>query len=870
MSSRGWNILNIPSSIGAHKSPPKTLMRHFFRFLIRAHHRPAHLFLLVPVFVLVSQTAQPQSAGVIRGVVKEAKTGAPLKGATAKLRDVDDSTAKLIGAISDADGRFSIQNIPLNRTYQLDVGYVSFERFTRDRVRLTTEQPELDLGDISLTQIAISGGTIKVTGERPPVVVMADKTVYAVEDNPTYTATNISELLGQIPSVDVDQDGKISLRGDDNVMIMMNGRPMTMPAEQRNKMLQALPVEMVKDIEIRTTPGAQFDAKSQAGIINIVTRRTMKDMFGGNVNAGVDSREGYSAGGGLYFNGEDLTASIGGGGSRNTGTGSGVGLRLNRLDTNERRDESIGSSNSKSHSYYGYGQVDYNLSKNDLLSLSFNVAHWSSDYSAHNQHTFFSATERSVGRFFDTSNPTGGANSGGYGEASLLVKHTFEGEHKLSLNVSYNGDGYSGGGTYTGVYVRSDGTIDSLRGSSRNTDYDKTEGTIITTLDYDYPINDSLTLSLGAKNEINNLDNSTTIINRDRVTGEFILDTLQSNHYLPTNTVYAAYANVSYRPLGWLGIQGGIRVERANVAAEFASGASVISRDYTNLFPSGSVTLSITERQSLTFSYRRSIALPDIEALNPIRVKWNDFQEFSGNPDLDPEFTNSFQLNYNSFWDGGNMFSIAPYYSTTSGSIERSQQLVNGVTYTSSANFNSAYTLGTEASLTMRPMSWLNFRASGNVYNKVNRGGTIPGDVYSSATGYGSSASLNVDLLEGMTFSMIIFSNAPPTVGGTKGSGFTFWSFSLRQKLLENKLNITLRANDPFDLQKWEFVYDTPDFHNESTNKWTSRFVGLNVSYNFGTTPRMEDHRQEKTETKGSGGGGAGGGGGGNSGGGQQ
>lgn len=822
------------------------------------HHGLSRSLLLLTVFIAAPLVAQAQSTGTIRGVVKDAGTGAPLKGATAKIRDAGDSTARLIGDVTDAEGRFAIDSIPLDRTYHLDIGYVGYERYVRDRVRLTAGQSILDLGEISLSAIAISGGSVKVTGERPPVVVMADKTVYAVEDNPTYTATNISELLGQIPSVDVDQDGKISLRGDDNVMIMMNGRPMTMPAEQRNRMLQALPVEMVKDIEIRTTPGAQFDARNQAGIINIVTRRTMKDMFGGNVNAGVDSRNGYSGGGSLYLNGEDLAASVGGGGSRNTGTGSGSGLRLNFLDTNERRDESVGASNSSSRSYHGYGQVDYNLSKSDLLSFSFNLAHWSSDYDAHNQHRFFSATNRSVGQFFDTSNPEGRANSGGYGEASLLMKHTFEGEHKVSLNVSYDGNGYSGGSLYTGVYVRDDGSVDSARGSSRNTGYDRSQGTIITTIDYDRPINDSLTLSFGAKNEINNLDNSTTIINRDRATGEFVLDTLQSNHYLPKNTVYAAYGNVSYRPLGWLGVQGGLRVERASVAAKFASGESIISRDYTNIFPSGSITFSITDRQSITVSYRRSIALPDIDALNPIRVKWNDFQEFSGNPDLDPEFTNSFQVNYNTFWDGGNMFSFAPHYSTTTGSIERRQQLVNGVTYTSAANFNSAYTLGAEATLMMRPLSWMNFRASGDVFNKVNRGGTIPGDVYSSATGYGSSASLSIDLLEGMTFSMSMFSSSPPAVGGTKGSGFTYWSLSLRQRLLENKLNITVRANDPFDLQKWEFVYDTPEFHNESTNKWTTRFVGLNVSYNFGATPRMEEHRQEKTETKGSGGAGGG------------
>jgi|GEM_PF-2762299 len=803
--------------------------------------------------------AYAQNTGTVTGVVRDAATGAPMKGATALLRDIADSTLRF-GAISDADGRFSIATAPLGKTYRLEVAYVGYRKYLSDPIALSAGKPSMNIGDISLQQGAVDVGGVEVTSQREMVVVKADKTVYTVENNPSYTATSVSELLGQIPSVDVDQDGKVSLRGNDNVTIMMNDRPLTMTGDQLNKFLQSLPASTVKDIEIRTTPGAQFDAKYQGGIINIVTRRTMGDLFGGSVNAGGDSRGAVNGGGSLYYNGETLNASIGGGVYRGKGEGSSSGLRVNLRDANERRDQGTGLSSSTSSSLYGYGQIDYKITGSDLASLSFNLNGWSSDYSSYSTHTFYNAEDAVVGRYYDSTSPgSGNSNSGGYNSVSFLLKHTFSPDHTLGVDVSYNANDYDTRNLYSSTYFRANGEFDANRSSGRNALYDNTNTTVITTLNYDNPLSDAVTISAGGKSEINTIDNNMAISTRDNVTGEFVPDPLQSSHYLPKNTIYALYGNLSYRPLPALSLQGGVRLEQANVSAKYASGESIISRDYTNVFPSGSIAYNITEQQSLTLSYRRSIALPDIDALNPTRVKWSDFYESSGNPDLVPEFANSLQLAYSTFWGMGNMFTISPYYSTTEGSIENSQQLINGITYSTYENFNGGYSIGSEMSVSMRPLSWLNLRASGDVYRRVNRGSAIAGDIHSAAFGGSGNGSLIVTPMEGTTLSVNLFFNRRPTVGAYHQSGNTFLSFSVGQRLLDKKLNISFRVNDPFNSQKWENTYDGPDFHTESSNKWTSRFVGLNISYTFGTTPRMETHKQDKSDTKGGSGGDSGG-----------
>jgi len=830
---------------------------HLFSLLLRTGS-------VLALLALLCSPVLAQTTGSVSGTVLDGATRAPLKGATATLHDPGDSAVRRLGGLSDSAGVFRIEGVPVGRRLRLEVRYVGYESASVENVLVASESSVQEVGEIVLT--ARRGGTeLSVTAERPQVTVQADKTVYGVEDNPVYTATTVSELLGQIPSVSVDGDGKVSLRGEDNVTIMMNGRPLTMPAEQRNKFLQSLPSNVVKSIEVRTSPGAQFNASYQGGIINIVTRRTVSDIFGGNLNAGIDSRVSLNGGGGLYYNSEGLNASVGGSVYRGQGTGSSEFTRLNYNDTNERRDFGVGKTTSTSNSYYGYGQVDYSITPSDLASFSFNLNTWSSDYISSGEHAFSNTNNTVVGRFFDTSAPNGDvANSGGYNSASLLYRHTFSGEHKISLDMSYNSDGYTSDNRYGIAYYKAGGEFDSIRSSIRRTASERSGSTFIASLDYENPISDTFTLSFGARNERNRLDNGTTVDLLDRSTGTYVPDLLRTNRYLSDNVIYALYGNVAWKPLATFSVQLGLRGERATVAAHNAEGASIVSRDYTNIFPSGSLTWNFAESQNLTASYRRSIALPDIDALNPTRIRYTDFFEMSGNPDLDPEFTHLFQLGYTSFWGMGNMISATPYYSTTVGSIERSQFLTNSVIYSSTANFNGAWSLGTEASIMLRPIEWLNLRLSGDVHRKVNRGGPILGDLYSVGVGYSANGSASVDLNEDLTISTNLFLNTPALVGATQQNTQIYWSFGVRQRLLDRKLTLSLRVNDPFRMQRWHNIYSSSDLYTESINRWASQFVGLNVSYTFGTTPRMQEHRQERSETKGGGGtgGGAGGGGG--------
>ncbi len=823
-----------------------------------------HQLLLPLALLIVTTIAQAQSTGSVTGTVVDAASGAPLAGATAVIRPAADSTATPLGATTDTSGRFTVDHLSIGTRYRLEVRMIGYASVTRDSLTPRADHPSVSLGHIELAQQATEGQEVTVKGQRDQVVVLPDKTVYAVEGNTNYTATNVSELLGQIPSVSVDQDGAVSLRGDNSVVIMINDRPIMMPADQRNKYLQSLPADMVKDIEIRTSPGAQFDAKYQGGIINIVTRRTMSDMLGGSINAGATSVAGYSGGGTFYLNSGSVIASIGGGIHNSPNDGTSSEIRYNYSDSLEYHGIGDGTSESNNSSYYTHGQIDYDITHDDLASLSFSLNHWSSNYSSIDANTYFTQLDVPTTRLFDTSDRIPGSdNSGGYDDASLLLRHTFSDGHKIGLTVTWNDFGYSSDNRYASTYLRPDGSPDDERSSSRNTLFDRSNLSVVTSLDYENQLGKQLKISAGGRNEFNRLDNETAISTLDPASGQFVFDTLQSSHYLPENVVYAGYATVAYRPVDALGIQLGLRLEQAHVSAKYASGAEFVARDYTSLFPNVSLSYTIAEPHSLTLSYRRGIALPDVDALNPTVVKWSDLYSSSGNPDLDPEYTHHVELSYNTYWGRGNMVSVAPFYSTTNGSIERSEQLVNGATYSTYQNFNGTYRIGSDVSLGLRLFDRVMLRTGGSVYRQVNRGSSIPGDVESASTGYNGNVSAAVDLWKGANISFNGYFYEPAGVGGSQPGGFFYGSLGVRQKLLDDNLSIAFALNDPLNLQEWHSIYQTSEFYTESRSKWSSRYVSLNVSYTFGTHPRLENHRQETTETKGGGGGNGGGGGGG-------
>lgn len=818
-------------------------------------------FILTLSFVLLGTSKLfPQSYVSISGVVVDASNGAGLVGVSVSAKPVEDTTSATIGAITNDKGKFKIEKAIPNKEYRLEVKLIGYDKETKI---LKTSVEQNEVGEIKLTQAVAEGKEVEVTAKKEMVVIKADKKVYTVEGNPQYTATNVSELLNQTPSVAVDQDGNVTMRGN-SVTIMMNDRPIMMPKEQLNKFLQSLPASEVKDIELKTNPSAKYDAKMQGGIINIVTKKKLSDMFGGNLGVGVTSNKGYNTNAGVYYNSKPLNVSLNGGLYVNPGGGSSTSTRINYTDSNERTIKGVSSSESESQSSHYSGQIDYNITENDVASVSFNMNRWPSEHNSKGGSDYYNSKGELVRQNIDTSFRTPNSNViGGYNEASALLKHTFSEDHTLGLDWSYNGMNWGNAGTY--ISRSFIGTaLDSLRSTNRiNNSQQKTETHIIS-LNYENPITEKFKIELGAKNEMNIGDNLNEVSNKDIKTGEYKTDTIQSSHYLPDNSIYAGYMNLAYTMSELFSFQAGLRAEFATVSAKFADGREVISKRFDNYFPTASVNYNFIQSHSLSLSYRRSVSLPSVSSLDPTIKMWDNTNQYAGNPNLQPEFENSFELGYNTFWGMGNNISSSLFYTRSVGDINTSSRVSGNYIFSSDANFNGTDRYGIEASLMMRPSEWLNFRFGGNFYNHENRGSNIEGDSYSHAFGYDFNGFLSLNITSNLTLGSNFFYRSSTQLGGNLRSGYSWASINLTQRLFDKKLSISLRLSDPFDMQKWESKYSTPQLYTEYYSKWQSRNLGLNVSYRFGTTPKMEEHKKDKSSTKGGGGGGDNGGGGGN------
>ncbi len=808
-------------------------------------------FIFTLTFVTISTVNLfSQNNGSIIGNVFDAISNTPLKGVSISMKLSNDSNSNLIGAISNENGFFKISNVVLGKAYKIEVKMIGYETDLKNNIIIKNESNELNLGSIKLIQTTIKGQEVVVVDKKEMVVIKADKKVFTVEDNPQFSATNVSELLAQIPSVSVDQDGNVTMRGS-SVTIMMNDRPILMPQEQLSKFLQSLPSNEVQEIELKTNPSAKYDARMQGGIINIVSKKKLSDMFGGNISIGTDSRLGLNTNAGLFYNGKIINASLNGGIFYGPQSNSSTSLRINYLDSIERTIKTNATGTSTSSNKSGSGQVDYNFTDNDVASVSFNINRWPSNRYSGGITEYYNISNKLIRNSIDTSyRDPNSTEDGGYDEGSFLLKHNFSKDHLISLEWNYTGWGWSNSSIYKSTnYVGS--TIDSLKSIDR-IDYRKngTKSNVLS-LSYENPVNDKLKLELGGKYEANNGDNITELKVMDYKKGEYVQDSIQSNHYIPQNSIYAGYINVSLSVSNELSFQSGIRSEFANVSAKYSNGLEIISKNFNNLFPSGSVNFNFNQSNSLSLSYRRSVSLPSVDDLNPTKVKWSNIFIKSGNPDLEPEFENSFELGYNTFWGIGNNVSTSLFLTKTSGNIENSQQIIDELTYSTDANFNGTDKYGIESNIMLRPVTWLNLRLGGSVFNTENRGSNIPGDIYSHDLGYTLNGYINSDIYNGLSFGSNIYYRSGSIIGGNNNSGYSWMSLSLNQKLFDKKLSISLRVNDPFNFQKWEMKYQSYQFYSENLNKWTSRTIGININYRFGTTPKMEEFKKEKSNSKG-------------------
>ncbi len=783
-------------------------------------------FKLLLIFLFSSVAAiHSQTKGAIIGKVTDKSTNAPISYVTISLK----SDGKIItGGITDDLGNFNIKNLEFGK-YDVDVQYMGYKTY-HAVANVTAESSIANLGSIILEDEALQLSGVTVIAERSTIEQKIDRKVINVGKDLTTAGATASEIMANIPSVNVDQDGKLSLRGNENVRVLVDGRPTNIDAAQ---LLKQIPSTSIKKIELITNPSAKYNPEGMSGIINIVLHKNASDGFNASVNGGITFAKSPKVNSSINMNYRVGKVNFFGTYGNNFGDRNNTADIL-RLDADASRQFFNTVSDNNSH-LFKVG-MDYYIDDRNTVSIYTNQNFYSGgnriNLSITGPITLQNLYQNS---FYDTDNQTSVYN--------FAYKHLFKKEGEtVDLEVNYNKYKETQDASFASTFA--DPSITDVPYKD-----DLEDGIMNTTVNIDYvnPINKRSNLELGAEARIVRTDNDYTSTN----------DALQNSVYQYDLDIYSAYATFGQK-FDKVSYQLGARFESYKVDAVL-NGAQAYKDDYVTLYPSASFVYSPNEKNQFQLSYSRRVDRPDLEQTKPVREFSTPRVTSIGNPELDPQFTNSLEINYTKTIEKG---------SITAGIFGRSiNSEINRVLYPdpenpqnqimSFDNFDNNTAFGFELSANYKITKWWDVQPSID-YSNISQKGLVSVQTGTtedfefverevSVAAFNARINSNFKATKSLRFLLFGFYRGP--VDGIQFNTKEMFKIDAggRYSFLKDKATLSIRFNDIFDTMKYAFTSENP-YAQRGEFRWESQSVYVGFNYMFGTGKNKALQRKQRED----------------------
>lgn len=844
-----------------------------------------------PLILSASITAMlliPVSAaakGTLTGTVVNKQTGEPMDFASVQL--IDKTTKKLltIGTSTDDKGQFTLADVP-DGDYIIKVsslGSVDVERAVK------VADKDINVGTLKMAEDSKMLQEVVVEGVKSQMRFELDKKVFQVDANIAAAGQSASELLESIPSVEVDQDGEVSLRGDTSVTIWINGKESGLSSDNRASILEQIPAETIDRIEVITNPSSKYSAEGSEGIINIILKKNRKAGYYGSAEVGGNSFGGANAGVNINVNSGkwDSYASL----SYRHGAWRG-GSESERRYYGENGDESgFLDSESKSRNYsnnfFLRAGTTYNMTDKDAFSIS--------AYGMFGHHWGYSNTNYKSnlpGQWFSNRNHSDNKGNMIGAHADLGYKHEWSDTHSLDITVGYN----HWGGPSTNTYLQeqkydtdSDGNplVDANGDPAilEDSDYQWQHqnigvNSIEAKVDYTVKFNNWLKLDAGYNGNYNLED--TPVETKLGTTS----DNAKPNYSLYNDFVYHNNISALYASLGGkykaFSFSAGLRSEAWQVRAWSLTNTDGIWQRRSDvepakinkiaLFPSAFVSWALPKDNELQLNYTRRIRRPWGGQLNSF-INISDPTSITyGNPELQPQYTNSFELNYIKTWTD-HMISLSAYFRDNEHVISRISYRLGDVMYTTNANVNSRLNTGAELVVKNTFLNGkLQFTTTGNAYyNSMDAWAldfAIPqyvleqmpaGSVRNVAVSGTGRHSFSWDVREMVNarlpwgLSLQVSGNyraARVSAQGTRGAN---WNVDAGLRKIAGNWSFSLNARDIFDSRKMDSTTTGAGYWQHQKRWRGGRQFSLTVKYSFGNMRSKKNRQGDMEPTDGSG-----------------
>ncbi|WP_337251687.1 TonB-dependent receptor domain-containing protein [Maribacter halichondriae] len=752
----------------------------------------------------------------ISGTVLDNETNQPLEYATLVLQSVR-NPERVTGGITDANGKFEVETAP--GRYNVSIEYISFLPFSLAEQQYLTST---DLGTIKLKLDVEQLAEVEVVGEKTSVEVRLDKKIYNIGKDLTNSGATISDALDNIPSVTVDVDGAIALRGNGNVRILINGRPSALAGFGSTDALRQLPADAIEKVEVITSPSARYDAEGTAGILNIVLKKEKTRGFNGTINTTVGYPDALSITPNLNLRTDKFNVFTTIGYRYRKGPGNALfdNTYFNGAFDRIIEERDIDRSNSGFNANLG---IEYFLTETSSLTASaFGRLNDGEDVTENNTTRFIAADidSRTLRREVEVEDEQS------Y-QLSLNYNNDFNTEgHKLTADFQYSYDEEIKPTTI----IENNTFPNNEAVASENINEIEEQNEVLFQVDYVLPMGEAQ-FEAGYRGNFEESDTDFALEELNLATDQFEPNLGLTNRFVFNQNVNALYSQYGNK-FGDFSFLLGLRLENTQLKGK-VTGIDVASlqeilgteidldfdKNYLGLFPTINVTYELAENENLTLGYNRRINRPRGFFINPFPSRSSRTNVFQGNPDLDPAFANAYDLGYLKRWKKLTLTSSV-YYQKETNSFERIQEETGELTSDGIAiirslpiNLSTNERIGAEMGVLYNPFKWWRINGSFNFF-QFNSEGLFNGvDFGAKNTSWFSRFSSKVTLPGKIDWQTNAFYRGPTQNAQTRNEGIFSLNLAFSKDILKDKGTIAFNVSDLLNSRKRMSYTETPFLH---------------------------------------------------------
>lgn len=783
-------------------------------------------FILIFILVAMNSIASPVPAkGEITGKVIDAANNQPLQYATVSVYTKADSSL-ITGGITSKDGTFEL-DVP-EGNYLVVVQFISYEKEIFRDIQVSGSHSTVNVGKVMLQPNATELAEATITGEKSEMVIGLDRRVFNVGKDLSNSGQSASEILDNIPSVTVDLEGNVSLRGSQNVQILVNGKPSGLISAENTDALRNLQGNLIERVEVITNPSAKYEAEGMAGIINIVLKKDERKGVNGSFEVAAGYPHDYEVGANVNFRRPNINYFLNYGVDYDERPGSG-----SRFQEFMYPDTSYYTDMERDRLRTGWshnlrGGADYYL--NDRNTLTASVFVGISD-EKNTTTIWYRDLDGTRQEFLETIRKDNEQEVERNIEFSLNYDLTFDQENrKFNAFVQYIEEGEREESDIREV-------IDELFGEQVNDEdpllqqvlNEESESDWLIQADYTHPFGNEGRFEAGYRSELRFIKNPYRVEEQDEQ-GDWVKLDAFTNDFDYTENVHALYTQAGNKFGDW-SLQLGLRAELSDVRTHLKNTGEQNNRSYFDLFPTIHTSYKFDDVNSVQLSYSRRINRPHFWYLNP----FNNFTDArnirTGNPNLDPEYTGSYDLGY-LMSNGQTRVYAGGYYRNTSDVIERISEVDDqGITYLVPYNLAEQQSFGVESNVSVDPYDWWTVAGDINFFRAITSGNYLGEDLSSDTYSWNSRLNSNMRFDNDLDVQAVFYYRGPQETTQGVRKAFYMLNLGVSKDILKGDGTLTLNVRDVLNSRVYRYILDRPNLYSENEFRWSTRSVSLSFIY---------------------------------------